>query len=223
MKLSIEIAYAIVLLTSGYIAAILYLSKENFHNVHIQTFALNSRNRILYLTTAVVINVALIVSFTHYFEDKSLVHQMQLLTLINFLVPISAIDYRIYKIPNSFLLGALAVRAVFYIIDFARSIPIAWQNMKESLLAAAILMVFFTILLLIFKNGIGMGDIKLIGIMGLYQGLWGSVNAVFYSLVAAFFVALTLLITKRKNRKDMIPFGPCIMVGTALSMILTGI
>ena len=78
-------------------------------------------------------------------------------------------------------------------------------------------------MLLIFRNSIGMGDVKLFALMGLYQGLWGAFNAVFFSFVVSFVAAVALLATRKKNRKDVIPFGPSVLLGTILAVSLSGI
>jgi leader peptidase (prepilin peptidase)/N-methyltransferase len=58
--------------------------------------------------------------------------------------------------------------------------------------------------------------------MGLMLGLDGIWSAVFASLVVSFLASIVLMITKKKKRGDMIPFAPAIMVGTYLSVFLTG-
>ena len=78
------------------------------------------------------------------------------------------------------------------------------------------------VLLLAFKNSIGMGDIKLFAVMGLYQGLWGVINSVFFSLAASFVISIAFLITKKKGRKDSIAFAPSIFVGTVVAICLAG-
>ena len=72
------------------------------------------------------------------------------------------------------------------------------------------------------KNSIGYGDIKLFIVMGLLLGMNGIWSAVFVSLIVAFFAAIALLITKKKGRKDVVPFAPAIVIGTYVSVILTG-
>lgn len=63
---------------------------------------------------------------------------------------------------------------------------------------------------------------KLFAVMGLYQGLWGAVNSVFFSLLASFVVSVALLISKKKGRKDTISFGPSILIGTIAAIGLAG-
>lgn len=148
--------------------------------------------------------------------------QFKLLTLILILFPTAAVDYKIKKIPNKFLIAGLILRMVFYIFEFIQSFENAFSVLKDNLLAVVIYGVFFLLLLLVFKNSIGMGDIKLFALMGLYQGIWGTFSAIFFSLVVSFFVSIYLLITRKKKKKDTIPFGPSILIGTFLSICLSG-
>lgn len=101
------------------------------------------------------------------------------------MLPIAAVDLRVQKVPNKLLLVALAIRVLIYIAEFIVSVPAAVNTLKDNLLGAIIIGAFFLLLLLVFKNSIGMGDIKLFAVMGLYQGLWGAINSVFFSLMVS--------------------------------------
>ena len=68
----------------------------------------------------------------------------------------------------------------------------------------------------------GFGDMKLFLVMGLLLGTRGIWGAVFLSLIVIFFISVFALITKRKSRKDLIPFGPALVIGTYLAVYLTG-
>ena len=109
-----------------------------------------------------------------------------------------------------------------YIPEFISSPATGFLILKDNLVGAAVIGIFFFLLFLVFKNSIGMGDIKLFAVMGLYQGLWGAVNSVFFSLVVSFVLSVGLLITRKKGRKDTIPFGPSILIGTAIAIGLAG-
>ena len=67
-----------------------------------------------------------------------------------------------------------------------------------------------------------MGDTKLFTEIALFTELYYMVPVLVFSLFLSFAEALILLLTKKKSRKDTIPFGPCILCGTILAMILSG-
>ena len=81
--------------------------------------------------------------------------------------------------------------------------------------------VFLIIGSFIIRNGIGMGDVKMLMLMGIFEGLYSVMTSIFFSLLISFFVAIIALIRKTKNRKDSLPFAPCVLIGTFLSMVLT--
>lgn len=128
------------------------------------------------------------------------------------LIPIAIIDFQTLEIPNglilSLLLPAAAAPFVFsepLIIDriigaFAISLPMFLMNF-------------------IIHDSFGGGDIKLMFVAGFLLG-WK--NALFAGFVALFFggiYAITLLVKKRKTRKDHFAFGPFLCGGAAAALL----
>ncbi len=220
MTIAIDVVLAILLIISGYAFACFYLNNKTIKDKDFSVLK-PTRNKIIYLSIS-LISVALLVSMFEIVYKVSTIQHIKLLTLVLFMLPISAIDFRLQKIPNQLTLAALAARLLIYIPEFIISPSYAFSVLKDNLIGAVVIGGFFLILLLVFKNSIGMGDIKLFALMGLYQGLWGAVNSVFFSLVASFVLSIGLLITKKKGRKDTISFGPSILVGTIVGMALAG-
>jgi len=62
-------------------------------------------------------------------------------------------------------------------------------------------------------NGIGGGDIKLIAVAGLLLGYKATLVAFFIASILGGIVAMYLLITKQKERKSLIAFGPYLCIG----------
>lgn len=215
-----DIALSIVLLLVGYVSACYYLNGVKWNSKNVEVLKL-TRNKIIYLCFGVIAVATLITLFQIVYNLK-LISQIKLLTLVLIILPVAAIDLRLQKIPNQFMLAALVLRLVIYIPEFIISASNAFSTLKDNILGALIIGVFFILLLLIFKNSIGMGDIKLFAIMGLYQGLWGAINSVFFSLVVSFVVSVALLISRKKEKKDTISFGPSILLGTIIAIGLAG-
>ena len=219
MAILIDIVYAVFLLAAGSIAVCVYFQPER----KFSTEALKiTKYKALYLASGLVACFAVIIMLNAVYQSD-LIHRMKLLSLVLVILPIAAVDYRKHIMPNMFILAGLIIRICIFIVEFFVSIDQAWITLKDCLLGAAVIGLFFLIILLVFKNSIGMGDVKLFALMGLYQGLWGAVNSVFFSLVVTFILSIFLLITKKKKRKDLIAFGPCILLGTVLAVCLAGI
>jgi len=60
--------------------------------------------------------------------------------------------------------------------------------------------------------GLGGGDIKLYAALGLYLGPLGVVHNIFLSCLIGTIPSLFLIITKKMNKNDPIPFGPFIVI-----------
>ena len=218
-----EIIVSLLLICSGYGATCVYLKNGSLKKPDIRSTFYITGNRVIYLVVAVLKSVLLIILFNTLFSSFSHIHQLKLIVLLDCILPMAAVDFKVHKIPNQFILAALGLRIVLYIIEFILSYEAALNTLIDNVLGAVVIGVFFFIIALVFKQSIGMGDIKLFAVMGLYQGLWGAVNSVFFSLIVSFFLSLGLLITRKKKRKDTISFGPSIFIGTLIAVSLTGI
>ncbi|UKA59937.1 prepilin peptidase [Arthrobacter sp. FW306-2-2C-D06B] len=85
----------------------------------------------------------------------------------------------------------------------------------------AVLWVFYFILRLAYPPGMGFGDVKLAGVLGLYLGYLGWAH-VFAGTFAAFLFgglwSLGVLAARRGTLKSSIPFGPFMLAGAAAAM-----
>lgn len=217
----IDIIFCAVSIFAGYVGACCYLTNTNVLHVRPRTIKLTPK-RIAYLIIGVA-SIATLAFFLNVPHALPLPSRINLLSLALLILPVSAIDSKLQKIPNIFLLVGLIVRLLYLAIYFIQDVSAAWNVTKDSLLGCVIIGLFFIVLLFVFKNSVGMGDIKLFALMGLYQGLWGVINSVFFSLTVSFFLSIALLITKKKGRKDTISFGPSIYLGTIIAICMAGI
>lgn len=156
------------------------------------------------------------------YESNLLIHNVKMIVLLATLFIAAFVDYQKHIIPNKVILAALVLRCVLYILELFTSISTFWTLIKGDLIACLIVVVFFVLGVLVMKNGLGMGDIKLMLVMCLYQGFYGVISSIFISLIVAFILSIALLITRKKNKKDAIAFAPSILIGTTISVFLTG-
>ena len=220
MMIAADSILCIVLTCIGYAAVCFYYNTEKWKQRDFSVLKL-SKNKIIFLCVAIVTSAVLIVLFNTLY-DRNLITQIKLLSLLLVILPNAAVDYRSQKMPNQFMLAGLGIRMILFIVEACIDFQGFLSMALDAFIGAAVIGVFFFLLLLIFKNSIGMGDVKMFALMGLYQGLWGAVNSVFFSLLTCFLISIILLITKRKKRKDTISFGPSIFIGTFIAMCLSG-
>jgi len=128
------------------------------------------------------------------------------------LVPITLIDLDHHIIPN--VLTAIgAVAAIVLVLAFQS------DDLVEHLIAALGAGGFFLIAAIVYPAGMGMGDVKLAAVMGLFLGR-AVVPAIFAALVAG--TVLGAIIIARygatEGRKKGIPFGPWLALGSLVGL-----
>lgn len=92
------------------------------------------------------------------------------------------------------------------------------RNFLSPLLGALLLFGFFLLLHLFFPRGMGFGDVKLAGAIGLFLGWRLGVLAVLLAFISGSLAGMLLILSRKKTLKDPLPFGPFLSLGAALSL-----
>ena len=71
------------------------------------------------------------------------------------------------------------------------------------------------------KEGMGLGDAKLLSVIGFWFGWIAIPFVIFTSSIVALFSVIPSLIKKTKNMSSQIPFGPFLILGCILYIIFT--
>lgn len=135
-------------------------------------------------------------------------------------VALTLIDLDTHTLPNKIVLPAYLVGAALLTLS-----SVSTGNPGALLTAAiglAALWLMYFLLAVLYPGGMGFGDVKLAGVLGLYLGWlgWGplAVGAFSAFLLGGVF-AVVLLVTQRVNRKGGIPFGPWMLAGAWLGIL----
>jgi len=91
----------------------------------------------------------------------------------------------------------------------------------RALLAGLALYAFYEVIAFIQPRGMGGGDVKLSGVLGLYLGWlgWGElVTGAFAAFVVGGLVSIGLVIFGGAGRKTKVPFGPFMLIGTLVGI-----
>jgi leader peptidase (prepilin peptidase) / N-methyltransferase len=134
------------------------------------------------------------------------------LALVLLLVPITLIDLDHRIIPNRLtLIGAIVAPLLVAFTD-----PDA---LPEHLIAGVAAGAFFLIALLAYPSGMGMGDVKLAAVLGLFLGRAVG-PAIFVALVSGTLVGALIIARKgtREGRKTAVPFGPFLALGGVVAL-----
>jgi leader peptidase (prepilin peptidase)/N-methyltransferase len=136
------------------------------------------------------------------------------LVLVTFLVPIAVIDLDLKIIPNK-LTGPAAVLAL------ALGAVLEPSYLPEQLAAGAGALIFFMLPALIHKKGMGMGDVKLVAVLGLYLGR-AVAPAIFIALILGVVAGAAIIAMKgvSDGRRTQVPFGPFLAAGALVAFFV---
>ncbi|MFF9319688.1 prepilin peptidase [Streptomyces sp. NPDC014735] len=139
-------------------------------------------------------------------------------------VLLAAIDRRVHRLPDQLTLPAAG--AVTALLGVATLLPAHAGNWVSGLLGGAALGGFYFLLFLINPNGMGFGDVKLALSLGVALG-WYGWTVLFAGGFAGFLLGALygfgLMVLKRAGRKTGIPFGPFMITGALLGILLGGL
>lgn len=141
------------------------------------------------------------------------------LYLVSISVALALIDLDTRRLPNAIVLPAYPIAAV--LLGVAAVLAGDLGDAFTALLGAFALGGVYLVLAVARPGGMGMGDVKLAGVLGLFLGWLGIptllVGAIGASLIGGV-VAAVLLIAGRA--KEPVPFGPILLAGAWLGILL---
>jgi leader peptidase (prepilin peptidase) / N-methyltransferase len=138
-------------------------------------------------------------------------------------VVLAQVDLAVHRLPDRVTYPAAAVGAAALLADAA--LLGTWPALGRALLAAAVAGGVALLAALAGPSGLGLGDVKLLALLGLLLGWagWGALLAgVFLGLLAGAAVSLVLLATRRAGWRTPVPFGPPLLVGAVLALLVEG-
>jgi leader peptidase (prepilin peptidase) / N-methyltransferase len=135
------------------------------------------------------------------------------LVLVAVLVPIALIDFEHRIIPNKITLPAAIAAVVIGAALDLRGVP-------EQLIAGAAAGGFLLVFALAYPRGMGMGDVKLAAVLGLFLGRSVSV-AILVGVLTATVVGAGVMarVGVEKGRKTAVPFGPFLALGGVIGLL----
>ena len=129
-------------------------------------------------------------------------------------------DQKERRIPNKAILTLFCIRVVLLVIEL-----IVYPDIRLALLtsvgtgfllaAGIFLFVYF-----LSRGGVGMGDVKLFAIIGMYVGSDSIFYCILLSMIASALYSVVMVLRKKVTVKDTIALGPFITIGTVLTFLI---
>lgn len=136
------------------------------------------------------------------------------------MVPLAFVDLDVHRLPDAIQLPAYpALITLLLVCSLAEG---TWSPFVRALVAGLVLWLVFFILGILPGGGIGFGDVKLAGLLGMLLG-WLSWTHVLHGTVATFLiggvVAVLVMSFAGKGRRDEFAYGPSMLLGAVVALI----
>jgi leader peptidase (prepilin peptidase) / N-methyltransferase len=132
-------------------------------------------------------------------------------------IPIFIIDFRHYLIPDVLTLPGIVLGLLISFLPGGLS---PWQSLLGGAGAGFFLwLVGYAASLLLKKDAMGLGDVKLIAMAGCLFGLQVSLFGLIFASVLGCVAGLPMLLLKKLDEQHHIPFGPYICLGVMIAAL----
>lgn len=136
------------------------------------------------------------------------------------LTMIAWIDWKEKIIPNKLILAALVIWLIMFVIEIVFAKTSFKQLLAFSLLGGGVCGGVLMLISLLVREALGMGDVKMVFVLGLFMGLMNTFAIILLSMIIMSITAVVLLVMKKANRKTAIPMAPFIFFGLTLNLLL---
>jgi leader peptidase (prepilin peptidase)/N-methyltransferase len=137
------------------------------------------------------------------------------------LVILFVTDLEHYIIPNAvtYSLSALAI-----ILSLLHIHPLLLNDLLSCLIGGIVpgLLLYLTSKIYLWirkKEGMGMGDVKMIAMIGFWMGLPTTIMIIILSSILGSLVGISLILFKKMDRNKLIPFGSFLSLTTIILLI----
>lgn len=139
-------------------------------------------------------------------------------------IALGLIDLDVHRLPDAIVLPSYPVALA--LLALAAADPggsPTWGAFGRAVLGGAILLLLYLALVLVYPAGMGLGDVKLAGLLGMYLG-WVGWSTLVVGWFAAFLLgglfAVALVVRGDAGRRTRIPFGPWMLLGAWLALLV---
>jgi leader peptidase (prepilin peptidase)/N-methyltransferase len=136
------------------------------------------------------------------------------------MVAISAVDLERWIIPNHIIYPTLGLLLPLFVI--ASAVDHQWGSLGRAAIGGAAAFAGFFFLHVAVPKGMGFGDVRLAGVIGLATG-WLGLGHAFVGFFAGFVlgavIGIAVIVVTGGDRKTKIPFGPFLAAGAVFSIV----
>jgi len=130
------------------------------------------------------------------------------------------VDLEKNVILNKVVYPAMAIAVILGVLGIQPELP-QWpvEGIANIAMGGGVGFLFFFVVAMASRGGMGWGDVKLAGLIGLATGFPMVLVAIVLGAVLGGIVGVVLMAVKKKGMKSLIPFGPFLSVATMVTLI----
>ena len=195
--------------------------KKVFTKEIFKEYKINFKPNYILMTVTAVIYILLVYVFgiqKNFIENLTLIKYVILTPM---LLSAFVIDYKLQIIPNRLNLTMFEVGIVIAVLYGTSNVAITIDMLLGMLVGGGIFLAITAIGGLIYgKEAMGLGDVKLMGALGLYFGVSNILVISVMSFLIGAILGIILIVSKIKKSDEYIPFGPFIVIATFITIII---
>ena len=136
-------------------------------------------------------------------------------------IALTMIDLDVHRLPNAIVLPSYPVLVA--LLALASWLTGDWWALLHAAIGGAAMLLLYVVIVLVAPRGMGLGDVKLAGVIGLVLGWigWGTlIVGGFGAFLLGGLFGVVLLLFRRAGRRTAIPFGPWMLLAAWLAIPL---
>ena len=171
------------------------------------------------------INAFLYVVIFHYFFSYNLCFLLSYFTFASMLIVVTFIDFEYFIIPDEISIGGSIYGLILsFIFPQLMNTHSLWIGLYRSFFGGlvcggALLLVALLASYILKKEAMGMGDVKLLTMIGIFLGWKLGLFTIFVASLLGSFVGVMLILFKGLKWQSKIPFGPYLSVGALITLL----
>ena len=212
----VAVAVGILSWFFGCLAVIEYKYHRVKEFINLKIFLRKKKIVVLLLFLCIGIGTSVLFETYGFLWTKSI----RYLILMYGMLVIAYIDAKSRIIPNKILLVLLGIRAIWLILELVLYSQAFIELISSAMGGLIIGFILFIFAYAISKKGIGMGDVKLISVIGFYTGVSVLYSIILFSLILCILYSVVQMLRKKITAKSFVPFGPFVAMGTIIAICL---
>lgn len=154
-----------------------------------------------------------LIYFLLYLKYGMSIEAVLLALFSSVMLVVAMIDYDNMDVYLSTLIPGGVLAALYMLNGYLEG-----EAMLSHVLTALTGMGFILLVILVTRGGMGGGDIWILGLIGLILGPLHTLLSFFLTSIIGGALAVFILLSGRKKRKEGIPFGPLLIIGFYISL-----